>query len=71
MPKAKTSTKGKPKPHPTASRAAIAKAKAAIPERRGRPLASEAHLSAERIQPWKKLKMSRRTYYRRKAAGTI
>lgn len=60
MPKAKTKTKPK---------ARVAKAK--VPQRRGRPLASEAHLSAERTEPWKKLKMSRRTFYRRKAAGTL
>ena len=53
---------------------AKAKAKpapAAIPACRGRPLASEAHLSAEHKKPWVKLKMSRRTFYRRKAKGEI
>lgn len=60
--KAKAATKPKPKANP---------AKAAVQARRGRPLASEAHLSAEHIKPWVKLKMSRRTFYRRKARGLV
>jgi hypothetical protein len=35
---------------------------------RGRPLASEAHLSAEHKKPWDAEGMSRRTWYRRKLA---
>ena len=35
--------------------------------RRGRPLASDAHLSIERTKPWVAAKMSRRTFYRRRA----
>jgi hypothetical protein len=35
--------------------------------KRGRPLASEAHLSVEHNKPWEAEGMSRRTWYRRKA----
>lgn len=37
----------------------------------GRPLASQADKTVEHAAPWKKMKISRRTYYRRKAAGKL
>lgn len=44
------------------------KAKSTEPaRRRGRPLASQAHLSIERRKPWVAAGMSRRTWYRRQA----
>lgn len=35
--------------------------------RRGRPPAADADKSAEKLKPWKKLKISRRTWYRHRA----
>jgi hypothetical protein len=35
----------------------------------GRPRNDAKHLAIEQAQPWKKLKVSRRTYYRWKKAG--
>ena len=35
--------------------------------KKGKPLASEAHLAIEQQKPWLALNMSRRTWYRREA----
>ena len=39
--------------------------------KRGRPLASRAHLTLAATQPWLALGMSRRTWFRRRAKGLI
>ena len=76
-PKAKSKAKSrkpaaKPKPAPKASEAT--KPDQPKPHKdwnRGRKLDSEAHLSVEQTMPWMALGLSRRTFYRYKAAGKI
>lgn len=63
--KAKAKRKGKTKPAVAAPTAPGMPAK----RPRGRPLQAEEKTSYENTKPWKKLKISRRTFYRRLKAG--
>lgn len=66
-PKSRAGTKKRPKSKakPAAPKKAAPITRSKLPP--GRPLNSDLHLSNEKRQPWKKLKISRRTYYRRQA----